>query len=126
MLKLAVGILLSLMVTTSCNKKSPATAETSPVNNDASSEMYDSTWERGRKLFLENCGACHLTVKKDEIFTRFRSAGAGLSIDQNAEEIKKILAGEKHLAIPDDIFNDEELQAIARFIMTPQKTGAAE
>lgn len=114
---------LILIVIISCDKKNDASNKKTIVQKESSSDLYNSEWVKGKTLFLENCGACHLTVKKDEVFAKYMISIETLSIDQRAQDIKRILAGEKHLAIQDDIFNSEELKAISKFIVTPQKSG---
>lgn len=116
MLKLVFVIVLSQVLLVSCEQKIV-------VNQDASSDINDAEWQKGKKLFLETCGVCHQVVKKDEIFKRYGNSIAGMNADQKVENLRKLLAGDKHRFVKDDRYSNEELEAIVTFIVTPQKTG---
>jgi nitrate/TMAO reductase-like tetraheme cytochrome c subunit len=122
-IKLVFVIILANALIISCNKKTDVDQESSSKIKEPSSTVYDNEWQKGRKLFLETCGICHQAVKKDEIFKRYINSIAELDEARKAEDLSKILAGDKHLFVKDDVYSYEELKALMTFITTPQKTG---
>jgi hypothetical protein len=125
-IKLVFVIILGNALIISCNKKTDVDQESSSKIKEPSSTVYDNEWQKGRKLFLETCGICHQAMKKDEIFKRYSNSIAGMNADQKVENLRKLLAGDKHLFVKDDVYSYEELKALMTFIATPQTTGVVQ
>ena len=88
------------------------------------SDQYNHEWVNGRRLYLDNCSACHPAFKKDSIFMKFNH----LNIDRISKKvsIESILRDSSHYSIGPEILGEKQIELLVKFIETPQKRGAVD
>lgn len=86
--------------------------------------QYNDEWVRGRRLYLDNCSACHPALRKDSIFMEFNH----LNRDRASKKvsIESILMDSSHSSLGSEVLGKEQIELLIKFIETPQKRGAVD
>jgi len=90
------------------------------------STTYNSLWNSGRGIYLEKCSACHIGFKKDEIFKNFIESIVKKNNKNKIKILSDIFLDENHKNknIGTEKLTKKDLNALIKFIETPQKRGA--
>ena len=87
------------------------------------SHQYDDEWGKGRRLYLDNCGACHLGVRKDSIFMDFNFANKAIKKSSKEMRLKSILTDSNHISLGPEILGNEQIELLIKYVETPQRRG---
>lgn len=109
----SIYLLTSLILFTACSA-------TDNENKAYDSKPYDTTWLKGKRLFLDECGYCHVEKRLDEEFELFINRAKGQK--ESNILLKNIFVDTNHQRLNYN-FIDEEIDALSKFILTPPKSG---
>lgn len=108
---LIVYIVLSILIFSGCKEST------------SKSELYDEQWRKGRRIYIENCSACHIGIDKDKIFEDFIIQLSKSESSLKSKILTDVLFDSNHSGknINTEQLSKKEIEALVRFIETPQK-----